>query len=393
MLIVKMWHYFKGYVIIKIEGFALEKFLNLVVKEGIFTWDIFRESNTVLYIKVSKHDFKRMRNIIKKASCRLEIIDKRGLPFILGKMRKRKFFVGGAVIVLALIYFLTSFIWTVEVKESKSISKTEILGQLKELGLQRGTLKYKFDEKEVGEKLLLNNPKLSYVNIEIKGTKAEIAIIEKEQPPEMIDVTTPTHVVAKKDGIIHQILVFGGEAVVTEGQLVRKGDVLISGELTVGEEEIQRVHARGDIFAKTWYEEIVDIPTEVAPAIETKEMATENLLVVGKKEFTLKKANISDEKYDKIIETIPDFNKLKFKFPLYIKKIKYSPKQEQKVLTESEIKEKALKQVKEHIEKEIGENIQVSKNTVEIISHKENTARVKVFIEAIEKISIMKEIN
>ncbi len=40
MGIIKIWHYLKGYVIIKIEGLTLERFLNLAANKDIYLWDI-----------------------------------------------------------------------------------------------------------------------------------------------------------------------------------------------------------------------------------------------------------------------------------------------------------------------------------------------------------------
>ena len=35
-----LWNYLHGYVIIKITGFSVERFINLSVLNGVFMWDI-----------------------------------------------------------------------------------------------------------------------------------------------------------------------------------------------------------------------------------------------------------------------------------------------------------------------------------------------------------------
>ena len=51
MLSIKIWNYFRGYVIIRVEGLTLEKFLNLATNKDIYLWDIERIEYTVIEAK------------------------------------------------------------------------------------------------------------------------------------------------------------------------------------------------------------------------------------------------------------------------------------------------------------------------------------------------------
>lgn len=408
MLIVKLWNYFKGYVIIRIEGFALEKFLNLLVKEEIFVWDIIRESNTCIYAKVSKRNFVQLKKIIKKVSCRIEIIDKKGIPFWLLKMKKRKFLVIGATLALVAIYFLTSFIWTIEVMGNEKVSTNSILRQLKEVGVQEGEWKYKFDEEELENHLLFTNEEFNYAKINFVGTKVKVEVVEREELPPEENTSTPTRVIAQRDGIVQKVLAYGGVPVVQEGDFVQKGDLLINGEIQSPEEiqeneedqedekskpENNKVHAWGDVYAKTWYELEVDVSLKAEEKRDESQGIEKRSLVIGSKEFTLKKVVVPYQNYDKIEETTPIIDWMGLEVPIYIKNTRYYPKEQSKKLTNQDIKEQALQGAQKKIEEEREQEIEIINHTMEIINKDGNSAKVKIFIEASEQIGEIEKIK
>ena len=105
MLAIKIWNYFKGYVIIRVEGLTLERLLNLAATYNIYLWDIKRHSNIVLEMKSSIRGFKELREIVKKVGCRVEIKEKIGFPFVIMKLRERKMLVAGFLLFLMTIFY------------------------------------------------------------------------------------------------------------------------------------------------------------------------------------------------------------------------------------------------------------------------------------------------
>ncbi|RBP45499.1 sporulation protein YqfD [Garciella nitratireducens] len=410
MLIVKLWNCFKGYVTIKIEGFALEKFLNLLVREEIFVWDIIRQSNTCIYLKVNKKDFPKLKSILKKVSCRIEIVDKKGLPFILNKIKKRKFLVLGGLLAIICVFFFTSFIWTINIIGNKRISDDILLKQLQQLGVKKGEWKYKFNEEKLENELIFANPDLNYVKINFIGTKVQVEIVEREVLPPEQNMDIPTNVIAERDGIIHNIFSYGGEPVVKEGDLVKKGDLLISGEILnkeftkeneeteeiKSEETTRKVHAWGDVYAKTWYELEVIVPTKIKQEKQEKNeknKVEQRSIILGKIEFTPRKKDIPYKKYDKIEKSTPIIDWKGFEIPIYIKNTVYYPTIEKKELTQKEIKKEALKIARKNIEKKRNQKIDIINNRMEIINKDENYAKIQMFVEAIEQIGKIQEIK
>jgi similar to stage IV sporulation protein len=123
MILLKLWNYFRGYVIIAVEGYFLEKFINICTHRQVFLWDIKKRKDRTMTLKVSINGFKLLRPISYKTKCRVKILKRCGLPFLKKRYGKRKAFMLGALVFIALFYCLTSFIWSVEITGNKDIEK------------------------------------------------------------------------------------------------------------------------------------------------------------------------------------------------------------------------------------------------------------------------------
>ena len=60
MLLMRLWNYLRGYVIIVVEGYFLEKFINMCTHRQIYLWDVKASGNCVMTLKASIKGFKRM---------------------------------------------------------------------------------------------------------------------------------------------------------------------------------------------------------------------------------------------------------------------------------------------------------------------------------------------
>jgi similar to stage IV sporulation protein len=100
---------------------------------------------------------------------------------------------------------------------------------------------------------------IGWVSAEIKGTRLIIKIKETNMPLPAAKAIKPSHMVAAKDAIIQSIITRAGTPMVGEGDVVRKGDILVSGIVNImGDfEEIlgkEAVIADADIRCKTYYD-------------------------------------------------------------------------------------------------------------------------------------------
>jgi similar to stage IV sporulation protein len=268
MLIIKIWNFISGYVIIIIKGVAPERFINYLIARGIRLWNIVRLDYTTMQASVNIKDFKKIRPAARKSKTKVKIKDKRGLPFVGSKLRKRKMLIIGPIICVIAVFFLTSYVWTVEIKDNTTIDHRIILQHLDKMGINRGTAIDKIDTDYVQNQLLVDIPQLSWVGIEIKGVR--LILDPRDRVPEFTgpDYTKPSNIIAQKDGIIEKIIVKKGIPLKKAGDVVLAGDIIISGTVTDINNQVYDGPAVGEVKARIQYQGQLDIPfnfTEYQP--------------------------------------------------------------------------------------------------------------------------------
>lgn len=263
MLLIKLWNCLRGYVIIKIVGLYTERLINQAAFQGLYLWDVRRIEENALLAKVSVKGFLKLRPLARKTRCRIYILQKKGLYFALNRLKRRKVLLAGVVFFVAAVYLLSSVVWRVEVNVQNEVLKNSVLKDLEQWGLKPGVFKYNLDKKYFLDKILHNYKNVSWAEIEIRGSRVIVELVERDMPPE-VEEGTPCHVVADKDGIIYEVLPLRGEALVKPGDTVSEGDVLISGRVSLtggdGEEKELLVRAKGIVKARVWYRESVEVP-------------------------------------------------------------------------------------------------------------------------------------
>jgi len=390
---IKAWNFLKGYVIIKIEGLTLERFLNLAATNDIYLWDINRVDYTILEMKATIEGFRALKEIVNKVGCRVEIVEKRGLPFILYKLRYRKTLGIGFILFFAIIALLSSIIWDIEIIGNEKVKDEEILHLLKEEKIKEGIIKYRID-KDYVENLLLNEfDVFSFISVEIKGTKLIIEIKERDLPPEMIDEDIPTNIVAAKKGIIEKVIARNGKPKVRKGDVVEKGDVLISGIISDEFSENQiLVHAEGEVFARTLYSYKVEEPIIKTIKEETGRVFERKEFKIGERGIQFIKGDIPFEYYVEETEEIKILN-LDINLPFKILVHKYKEVETMEIKQDIElIKSSNHIKAVEELNKQLPLEVEIiSKDVKHYV--RDNVVTTYVIIEVIEDIGVKRPIN
>lgn len=275
-LFTRIFRFLTGYVTITVHGFFLEKFTNLCVVNNLPFWDIKRYGNAKLVGRTTIRGFKQMRFQAKKCGCRVSLGRKRGTPFFLHRYRKRKIFVVGIVLFFICIKVTGLFVLDISVTGNEKVSKKEILAQMEELGLRRFVMANKVDSSKLANQFMVMRDDLRWVGIDVDGIRVNIKVVEKEEVPEKVDENIRCNIVSKKPGLIVSIDTYQGTPVVKAGDVVDKGNILVSGiiEMKQFPEKTQFVHALADIKAKVWYEETKSFNfSKLRPKEEMEEFA------------------------------------------------------------------------------------------------------------------------
>lgn len=326
-----LWYYLRGYVMIRITGFSVERFLNLASYHQILFWDT-RYEGAALVLKTTLDAKAELAYYAEKTGCQMELISCGGLPVQIRRLCKRQFFAAGILCFVGMLYLLSSFVWEVDVEGNERLTKEEILQACAEYDLHPGSWKRRVDTKTVTKALLTEFSDISWVSVGIDGTDATIHIAETVVAPEMVDKTTPCDIIAEKDGLILQIVAERGTPQVQVGDVVQKGDVLISSSVLVGvegeEQHTEYVAAAGAVQARTWERLTEELPLSDTKKIYGEQSEHNRLLLIGDWQMDFCKPHMTGS-YDTEIQSLQPFGLGDWQSPLVLVTEEYKPYQMQ----------------------------------------------------------------
>lgn len=329
-MIKRIWNYLKGYVIIEIIGFSIERFLNLCLNKNVNIVDLKDTSNGVL-CKINIKDFKLLKDIARKTGCKYKILKKTGAYFFIFKNRKRGVFFISFLAFIFLLYFFSFFVWSIDIIGTNNIDSNKILKFCEKNNLYVGALKKNIEPKKLQSDIKNHFDSVSWVSIQLEGTKVKIKLSENIIKDEKNDKISKEHtdIVADEDCVITEIITRSGTPLVRAGDVVKKGDILVSGELLLKEgDEIKGSYATcsdADIRAKV--EEKFDISVDLSynkKFYTGKSRTYYEILAFNKKiPLYILKNNVSYKMYDKIVSRKQLNFTSKLPLPFILKKIKY----------------------------------------------------------------------
>ena len=248
-----------GYVEVRAEGAFPERLLNLCAQNRLAFWGLSWGDETSFTFRIRLKDLPRLRQYAQWAMCALHEAGRRGGLAALLRWRRRWGFVAGAVVAFLAMAVLSRFVLVVEVTGNESVPSAIILSELQRLGVKPGAYGPALDRAALANEALIALPELSFMAINLHGTRIEVVVREAEQVPELLDEGTPADVGAAADGIILDIHTSAGRAMFADGDTVTKGEVLISGDVELRKPEDSDydigklvVRAAGEVTARTW---------------------------------------------------------------------------------------------------------------------------------------------
>lgn len=292
-------NYKKGLLVVEIETVNLEKLINFLWRKDVKVRNLKRNSLTNCTMEIEFIDYEVLLEGVKKTNSKLKVLNRKGIMFKILKLKRRRTLLVTVLIFVGVLYYLSSFIWKIEVVTESYIAPFEIRELLKSYGIEKGTYKNSFDVHRVEERIIDDNDEVMWVKARIDGSKLKVEVIERQAPPKIKEEKLTGNIVAKRDGEVQRIFSQGGTVMVERGKIVKKGDLLIKGEQGKEGKEYD-VKAEGNVFAKTFYEQKKEIPKSIVVRKKTGEKARSYYIKIGGKKVYIKNALNAFENYDKI---------------------------------------------------------------------------------------------
>lgn len=264
--------------------------MNMAAFRGVALWDVAQEG-TCMTMKAAGGSLDILNACAEKTGCSIEILGWGGLPAFLRRFRGRQVWMAGLICFAAGLYLLSSFLWVVKVEGNERLSAAEILDACAQMGLKPGAWKRGVDTEAVTNGLLAQFSDISWVSVGVKGTDATIKLAETIEKAELVDKQTPCDIVAAAEGVIVQITAERGTPQVQAGDVVQKGDVLISSELLIGlEGEAQHMEytsAEGAVTARIWQRLTEEVPLQYEEKVYSGVQKENHSLLFSEKELDI----------------------------------------------------------------------------------------------------------
>lgn len=376
-----------NYVKISITGRNPKLFLKRYFYNKI-KYSNYKEINhKQIMLKINYEDYLLIKE--KNSIYEISVIKLYG-PIRYKELIKNKFtFFIALLISIIYLVFISNLIFDVQIVHNDKEIRSLIKDNLKENDIS----KYRFipnfaNRKKIIDKIIKDNKdKIEWLEIERTGSKLTVKVTERKLNEEK-ESDEPRHIIAKKSGILMKIEAENGVILKKKNDYVTAGEIVISGDVIKDETVKGQVHAKGKIYAETWYLVNVEYPLNYSEIIYLNDIKNNIVINFMDKEFSLRKnyASVYLEKKNMLIKSkVFPFNiRLEKQRKTKVKSQKYSVKQ-------------ATKKAEELAEKKIKKKLNsdeyiISKKTLNFSSN-DSKIEVDVFFKVCEDITDYKDVD
>ena len=191
----------------------------------------------------------------------------------------------GIILAFFFSFFLQRYIWSVNVAGEDPEINRQIARVLQEAGICFGSPARSIDSQEVKLEMIRKIPELSWLTVNRRGGRLTVLYLLRDRENET-EAVLPNHLVAARDAVITELIVLEGMRMVTLGDTVRKGQLLVSGLEDYGL-VLKGVRAEGEIYGDTWRSGSVISPAVRSEKRYTGREWTEYILIFGRKRINL----------------------------------------------------------------------------------------------------------
>lgn len=255
----KILKIFSSSIKIKVTGRNINNFLKRLINNNINIEKVIPISHKEIDLIINYQDLDKVLKL--KTIYNIKIVRYYGKLRIIKRIKKDIFILSSLLISLLLIYTLSNVIFKVEVIHSnKNIIKL-VTKELEDNGIK----KYKFvknyqEIEKIKNKILEENKDtLEWLEIIREGTKYTIRVEERiiNNKPKDNKIY---NIVASKNAVIKNIYAESGEKIRSINTYVKKGDIIISSDIALPNNEKISKTASGKVQGEVWYNINIEYP-------------------------------------------------------------------------------------------------------------------------------------
>lgn len=239
------------YIIINVKN-NIKRFINKCNKYNIELYNINYIDKDNIIVKINKKDYKNIKTYNYYSE--IEIYRNVGIDYFFNRIDKLKYFILSFILCLVFTYLISNIILRINVIHSNKNIRELVSDELYEYGIKKYSIKKDFNQiEDIKNKILENNKdKLEWISITNIGMTYVVRVEERIIDKPKVE-NEYCNVVATKESLVTNIFSDKGDILVNVNDLVRKDDILISGNLILNEETKSYTCASGKVMGKVWY--------------------------------------------------------------------------------------------------------------------------------------------
>lgn len=255
----KILKIFSSSIKIKVTGRNINNFLKRLINNNINIEKVIPISHKEIDLIINYQDLDKVLKL--KTIYNIKIVRYYGKLRIIKRIKKDIFILSSLLISLLLIYTLSNVIFKVEVIHSNKNIIKSVTKELEDNGIK----KYKFvknyqEIEKIKNKILEENKDtLEWLEIIREGTKYTIRVEERiiNNKPKDNKIY---NIVASKNAVIKNIYAESGEKIRSINTYAKKGDIIISSDITLPNNEKISKTASGKVQGEVWYNINIEYP-------------------------------------------------------------------------------------------------------------------------------------
>lgn len=245
-----------GQVVCRISGEEPLRFLNLCRKHNISLYAVRKKDETYI-CAMSVKDFFSIRHLRRLTGVHIQVLRKKGIPFLAQKLQKRSAFLAGMTAFAALLCLCYGYIWDIRISGNLQISDESILRYLRSRQIACGVAKDRVDTHGIAADLRNAFPSFSWVSVEKTGTILTIQVEEAKESVVPQETEGDSSLFADRESRVVSVITRSGICKVKQGDYVYPGDLLVSGEIPIMDDA-------GNVVRYDYCEADADIVVETA---------------------------------------------------------------------------------------------------------------------------------
>ena len=301
-MIRDIFYYFRGSYKVTVEESFKRDAVNIMYVHQIHYYKPRLIEDGSFAFRIFSNDYDAIKTLFEDSGIHYEISDIMGIPRTIRFLKRRPGIACGILIFFSIIWLSSRVIWNFSVTGNDSVPESDILSLLDDLGCGYGDFIPTIDFDSLHAKFLSESDNIAWISVNMKGTHANVEVREViNGNRDVRDEGTYANIIASEDAQIMSLRITEGTAQVVPGDVVKKGDILISGVIPVKEDKIRYEYAEGVVEAYVKRVIEVEIPVDGRKKAYTGNSKSEKSIKIFKNSLNLfRKSGIEYSTYDKI---------------------------------------------------------------------------------------------